>query len=114
MEIFLAILAVAVSLTAAVLGIVLGVTKSKLTKARTARDIAVEGLHKLSNEVLEASLRYQKDNKDLRQEIETLYGDLESCGDDSTRGRLATRAIIRMLSAEKEPGSSGGESGVPH
>lgn len=106
-----------VSLVAMALGIRVGGLKSKLTTSETARKLAEDGLHRLTSEVQEERLRSRKETADLKAEIESIYDEMETCGDDAARGRVATSAVRRLLSPKKADDSdsdSGNGSGLPH
>ena len=94
-----------VALVAMALGIRVGGLKSKLTKSEVGRKLAEDGLHLLTNEVQEGNLRHEKELSDLREEIETLYDEMETCGDENARGRVATAGVRRLLGSKKEDDS---------
>jgi hypothetical protein len=106
------VLAIALVLSAGAitaLALRLGGLKSKLTREKVARELAEKALNILTADVEEGTIRHAEELAQLKQEIENLYDELETCGDDASRGRAATRGILGMLSVKKtadDPGSN--------
>lgn len=110
----LAITLAATAVTAMGLGIAIGRTKSKLTRAETERDALEIRYARTVDELSSQRDRFDAIIRSRDQELEGAYAEIQLCGDDASRGRAASIALRRLLTGSEATGDTNDDSGLPN